>query len=111
MAGIGLVDLYQVHDAEPVASTAITVVHSSRVASRNGTGEVMPAMSASAPTGGRWPAATSRRSPRAGDNQQYDIPGASTPHPVRGQYITVTFLARGLDPNVLCPIIFRTIYE
>ena len=37
----------------------MTLFHSSRVVSRNGTGEVMPAMLASAPTGGRLPEATS----------------------------------------------------
>ena len=42
-----------------MALTAMTLFHSSSVVSRNGTGEVMPAMLASAPTGGRLPEATS----------------------------------------------------
>src|SRR6201991_5201022 len=43
----------------PGALTAMTVFQMSSVVSRNGTGEVMPAMLASAPTGGRLPDAIS----------------------------------------------------
>src|SRR6201999_418096 len=43
----------------PVALTAMTLFHRSSVVSRNGMGEVMPAMFASAPTGGRAPEFTS----------------------------------------------------
>ena len=42
----------------PVALTAMTLFHRSSVVSRNGTGDVMPAMLASAPTGGNAPSAT-----------------------------------------------------